>query len=48
MPDPPTPDQMKQFDFNLNGSIDLDELSIALGYKPYPSGMIHTKLYGIT
>ena len=37
MPDPPTPDQMKQFDFNLNGSIDLDELNIALGYKPYPS-----------
>lgn len=48
MPDPPTPDQLKQFDFDLNGSLDIDELKIALGYKPYPSGIIYTRQHSIT
>jgi len=48
MPDPPIPDQIKQFDFDLNGSLDLDELKIALGYKPYPSGIIYTGQHSIT
>ncbi|XP_052101298.1 uncharacterized protein LOC127735201 isoform X2 [Mytilus californianus] len=38
MPDPPSPEQVEQFDFDHNGSLDLNELKIALGYKPYPSG----------
>lgn len=37
MPDPPTPEQMKQFDFDKNGSLDENELKIALGFKDYPN-----------
>ena len=42
MPDPPTPEQMMQFDFDKNGSIDEDELKIALGLKDYPSSMYYS------
>ena len=44
MPDPPDSDDLKKFDFDHNGKYDLDEFSVALGFKPWPTGKMSSIL----